>query len=95
MNSSPANKNLFINLYILYLKNKISCAIRIYFVTIIFIPVIVIFKPLNDPLASCSIINPDFFLLQNAHFYQSIGFTFFVYATSEFLPSVFVLHFGR
>ena len=63
-----------------------SRAIRIYFVIIIFIPVIVIFKPLNDPLASCSIINPDFFLLQNAHFYKALVLLFLFMQPQSFYP---------
>ena len=73
MNLSPANKNLFTKSFILYLYNKggPNKGIRL---KRVFIP-----KLLNNPLASCSLINLDFLLLQTVQFGISIILPFFVF----------------
>ena len=48
-----------------------------------------ILKLLNNPLASCSLINFEFLLSHTAHYYKSIILPFFVLATFGFLLSVF------
>ena len=46
-------------------------------------------KLLNNPLASCSLINFSFLLSHTAQFDKSIILPFFVFATFGFLLSVF------
>ena len=70
MNLSPANKNLFIILFILYSQNKIESNIGIWLKDVF------ILVPLNNPLASCSLINFYFLLPQTAQFDRS-NFRFF------------------
>ena len=52
-------------------------------------------KLLNNPLASCSLINLNFLLSHTAHFDKSIILPFFVFTTFRFLFSVFFLHFKQ
>ena len=56
----------------------------------VFIP-----KLLNNPLASCSLINFHFLLSHTEHFDKSIILPFFVLATFGFLFSVFFLLFRQ
>ena len=50
---------------------------------------------LNDPLASCNLINFNLLLSHLAHFNKSIVLPFLVFPTFGFLLSVFVLHFNQ
>ena len=52
-------------------------------------------KLLNNPIASYFLINLDFLLSLITHFDKSISHSFFVFATLEFLISVFLLHFKQ
>ena len=75
---SPANKNLFTILFILYLQNKIFPNNGI------LLNEVLIAKLLNNPLASSVLINLNFLLSHNAHFDKSISFTLFVFSVSGF-----------
>ena len=46
-------------------------------------------KLLNNPLASCSLTNLNFLVSHTAHFYKIVSFPLFVFATFDFLLSVF------
>ena len=65
-NLSPENKNLITISLILYSWNKREINKGILLESV-FIP-----KPLNNPLASCSLINLDFLLSQTANFDKGI-----------------------
>ena len=52
-------------------------------------------KLLNNHVATCSLRNFNFLLLQTAHFDKSITFPFLVLTTFGFLLSVFFLHFKQ
>ena len=49
----------------------------------------------SNPLASCSLISFDFFLLHTVQFDKSIILPFFLLTTFEFLLPVFFLHFKQ
>ena len=56
-----------------------------------FIPV----NLLNNPQASCFLINFDFFISLTGNFDKSITLAFLVFVTFGFLYSVFFLHFKQ
>ena len=60
-----------------------------------FLKGVFISKLLNNPLASCCLINVDFVLSNTAHFDKSIILPFFVLASFGFLLEVFFLHFTQ
>ena len=81
----PANKNLFIILFILYLWNKIGPSKGIWLKGV-FIP-----KLLSNPLASYSWINLDFLLPQADGLMKALLFRFLLHLFA-FLLLVFFLH---
>ena len=72
-----------------YLWNEISSNSRI------LLKGVPIPKLLNIPLASCFLINLYFLLSHITHFDKSISFPLFIFATLEFLISVFFLLFKQ
>ena len=71
INSFPPNKNWFLTSFILHLWNKRGTN------TGIWLKSTLILKLLNNPLASCSLINLDFLLSQNEEFNETIVLTSF------------------
>ena len=79
-NLPPANLNLFVILFILYLQNKIGSNLG---------------TSLKGAFTSCSLINLDFLLLETAQFEESIILPFFVPSALGSLLSVFYLLFKQ
>lgn len=89
MKLSPAKKNVLIMFFIFTHLNKKSPNNGILLIKVL------ILNWLDNPLASCSLINLDFFVLHAAHFKESIAFVFLVFDTSVSLLSVFFLRFEQ
>ena len=83
---SPANKNILIILFIIYLRNDLLVNMGIW-LTGVFIP-----RLLNNPLASFSLINLDFSkTLKTTHCDESIILPFFVFSTLRFYLPHFLI----
>ena len=90
INLSPTNKNLLIISFIyIHIQNKILPSIGI-LLNGVLTP-----NLLNNPFASCLLINLDLLLLHISHFYNIINLPLLVLETCGFMFFVYFLHFKQ
>ena len=89
MNLPPTNKNLFIILFILYPQNKIEPNMGTSFKGILNA------KLLNNPLDSCSLIDPRFIQLPTGQFNITIIFQFVFLSKPCVFTFLTFLHFKQ